>query len=1019
MPKFFSSVLLFFCTMVVTVQSADLFQFLDLDELQKSWRLEPAEGWIVEENSLGWDSSVNCNAVYRGERLSNRFFVEAEIIPGGPLGASYKSCGLSFGENADNFWSVSLIDQPNGVRTIFFDCAKDGTWPAAGLSATKVKKLEDKRYQWLYGVRYLLRIEFSDGILTGLLSTPGGTPLGKTVYQLTEGILKPGYPSLFCKFMSAQFTAVHSGIPVIKIKGKPAPANWTYSERNSYPLDEKILPLDEKLIAQVKSRSIPKVEWKSNFPGGLGLFVDGKKKKPECFYAMPNFPLDSHQLSILREAGIDMILPAVNIGMYAPRRGWTWQFNESNIPFWDGQNRYNDSTVESLLWYYLRSNPEGYLVVNLFIDDYPEFPRDNPDELWRNEQGSGIYGFNHFFQLEKDYTNNSDPRLRLVWSMHSKKFQDGACEAVRQYVLRAQKTVPGRAIIGYLISGGVDTQLYGWMPPTYLRTGIPELWGDYSKPARAALKEWTEKHYRTISALNAAWKPAYRDFSEVAPPTSTRLTRLEYLFHDPIRDQQIVDFMRFTSEARMVFISRVAAVIREASDRPVLVGAFAGSHAGARGDVNANDLLLEDSRIDFAISQASYGEIRSLPGAGGINACLHSYPINKKYFLADMDHRSWLSDQSDLKYAKMQGGFAENMADLRNMWRREGGRLWCAGAGIMFHPLRTPWEYLDTDIQKEIANLHLWGQEFCENWTDNAINEMAVIFDERANDYEAGSGVAAHTWMAQQSIQLNLSGVPYRLYYASDFRRGIIPLSRCYLFINPLVTDTEWIKQFLILKKKKGTTLILMQGAGYAQQHSASKAREIFGLGIEPVIEPLKSTEFLPPTDHELTRGLLPRLTSVPAYPPANSLRNPPWQMIFACSPEYLLHPFGNAVFSVTDPAAIYLSTYPGSGACGFGLRQHPNFTTVFIGSYIIPAGLIRRLAVFGKVWAMTSVNCVVSANEKLTMVHPMENGLIELSFLQPCALEELPPGSLVSPKALKHSLKLQAGTTYLFRTTY
>ena len=52
-------------------------------------------------------------------------------------------------------------------------------------------------------------------------------------------------------------------------------------------------------------------------------------------------------------------------------------------------------------------------------------------------------------------------------------------------------------------------------------------------------------------------------------------------------------------------------------------------------------------------------------------------------------------------------------------------------------------------------------------------------------------------------------------------------------------------------------------------------------------------------------------------------------------------------------------------------------------------------------------------------MIHPSKDGNVEVAPKTAAALRQIPPGDIASPKATKHTLNLQTGTTYLFEVTH
>jgi beta-galactosidase len=99
------------------------------------------------------------------------------------------------------------------------------------------------------------------------------------------------------------------------------------------------------------------------------------------------------------------------------------------------------------------------------------------------------------------------------------------------------------------------------------------LHADYSASAEIAFRDWLERRYGTVDALNAAWGSAfwsqlYRAFEEISPPR-----------HAPysLNPGQVLDFHRFTSDSFLECFLMEKKILREAGARQPITTNFMGA----------------------------------------------------------------------------------------------------------------------------------------------------------------------------------------------------------------------------------------------------------------------------------------------------------------------------------------------------------------------------------------------------------------------------------------------------------
>jgi hypothetical protein len=790
--------------------------------------------------------------------------------------------------------------------------------------------------------------------------------------------------------------------------------NW-----NNYPKEE-IPPLTEALKTKVSNRAFPQVKIEKDQTGTYKLMVDGQYVP---FMGMQNDreKLDSQQIGTMRETNVPIVIVKINSAYYSQRRGYVAPTRYSSC-FWDGKDKFNPDTIDSVLWRVLQCYPDAKIILSIDLDTYPEWCGENPTEIMRNYQGVPFIVNTHFIRTGNDPKTGPGKIEHFVNSPFSEKYLTDVTNATKRFVEEVGKRSVGRAVIGYFLTGGQDAQLYNFQPPTSIRLKNPAYWGDYSIHAQKAFRTFLAGKYQTIQHLNQAWNSRYESFDKIVPPSPESMIGTT-LLRNPETEQLQINFHHFIATSRNGVILKVAEMIKKTSGHPVIVGVWGGESA-CRSDLTANYPLLRSEHLDFFNHQVTYG-YRLPPNLGGINAILGSYQANGKIFQADTDHRSYLIlpekfNMDHISVNSVSVGMARNMAELSSMWRREMGRLWCEGAGAMFHKFGGPWAFEDEPIKKELKELFTashTGIEFNRNLAD-----LAVIYDERSIDFLA-QGIIFHSWWANvQMRELEASGVPFHAYYAEDLKEGRVPAVKAYLFINQLQLDAAMIQAISKLQNNN-RTLIFMQGAGYANPEiSPDGLKKITGfkLGrLREMKEPASSGKVS--SAHPLTRELDFTGTRTAASPENFLQGNNGLEHEMASNkqfaPGYLLHPYSAGALAVNDPDAMILATYPATKYGALAINEQANWKSVFIGSFLISRQFIANLADYANIWCLTEPGIVTAVNDKILMLHPLKTGPVKVNLKTAAGLQELPGGNNVnSPKAKTHNLKLEAGKTYLIR---
>lgn len=717
---------------------------------------------------------------------------------------------------------------------------------------------------------------------------------------------------------------------------------------------------------------------------------------------------------VFAKAGLDQLVVWVRLsGLrdYSPHIK-----QEDRLPtFWRGCKDYEPAMVNRLLGPILAVHPRAKLILWLEVHPYRSFTVKHPDAVIRNDRGDSAVALGHFQRFEP-----ADSKTPLKGNEHhavsffSETYRAEAGEMLEVFIRAIEASPAKESVIGYLIGGGQDNQQYAYAPPDGALASTPANWGDYSQAARRAFPGWLQRRYGgDVAALNRSWQSALRSFAEATPPPAADLAGPP-AFHNPLREMRAYDWKRFLAEGRSEFIIAMADRIRSAATRRVIIGT-SGGDGGHRRDNTATGVLLRAKSLDFYLHQATYG-VRMPPSAGGINAVIDSYGANGKLFLTDMDHRLWTKARTSgdsrisgyVTFNDDSVGHARDMVMQRDMWRREYARLWVAGNHGAWHmSFAKPADYDHPEILAEIRFLHermrMAASRNARTARASGDAEVAFVFDEAAVDFARSALSEFHAaGMLHQWRESHASGVPVRYYYAQDLRDGLIPPAKLYVLQNLILIDEVMAGRIRKLREA-GATIVLLQGTGMAQLRAGQADFLDEALGIK-----------LRPLDTVAKGAATPAPAQIASSHPL--LAGDRWNPAAASLDADRLKEVEGIALTVADPRASVLGFYPKSGMPAVASIEDPNGgKVIFAGAYNLSREAISRLAAYAGAWRVSPPGNVIAANDELLMLHPLNDGPVEITTKHPTALRQLPPGDIVTPESATHTLTVKAGTTFLF----
>lgn len=664
--------------------------------------------------------------------------------------------------------------------------------------------------------------------------------------------------------------------------------------------------------------------------------------------------------------------------------------------FWKGKNIYDYSVIKKRVYNFLRSNPEGKVILQILIDPYNNWGNENPSEICLDQNGRKGIGLMHILKWGGEPTfNTPDPpegpkpsrEQRYLPSLYSTKVREDIIEMIRHLVNYVEESELKRVIVGYTISGFCDAQFvnWSWRP-------IDGGMDDYSNCAQEAFRNWLRTKYKNDNtALQKAWKNPDVTFETTAIP-SVDQRRKKDLWLDWKSMENIADFNRFYAEAPMDLPIAVSKEIKKLTNgEKVVISYFASAMNGWPTGCSLEYMLKQES-IDILGAPADYW-VR-LPGyPGGCQSMPESVSLHQKLYMTEQDYRSYsrdtISDGWDFGV-----GRARNKEELASMIRRESGMMIAHGQGA-WAPVHCMFPPETSDVLKE--TIGAFKRDLLNDEPLHA--DVAFFVGERSLDYLTNDKGLEFRWylLRRQRDQWNMSGVPYHLYLQSDLLYKNLPEYKVYVFVSPQYlskAERDKIEEL----KCKGHTLVFLHAPGVVgTEDAAQTVSKITGIKVNALSDSQKFLGEWIPNSGNLTMYL---------------------SGIFGDRPRR--GNFGNAViesfaFEVNDTNATSLAKYRDNRKIALAFRDFGTWRSIFCGIPHIDAGFLNNIAKEAGAWVVAPPYDAVYANQHIVTIHAISSGTKNLKLFNLSSVTDLTSGKIFSLSTDKITIEMKQGETRWF----
>ena len=539
-------------------------------------------------------------------------------------------------------------------------------------------------------------------------------------------------------------------------------------KRRSYEQHESLWKVGRK----VESAKIP--SWSVAASGGISeLLIDGRKMVPLQFYRWMPTAVDLHNT---RVAGVDFYQFC-----YHPFK------KRGKLDFYD---------LDRQMQLIRHMNPDAKVMLRIRVEPPGWWQRENMDES------------------AKTVNPVSGQIVRYGTSVCSKKWKAWSGPRLRKFIKHMENKW-GDITAGYIVvaqSSGEWQTYHGF-------TGLI----DVSDPARKYFRDWVRNKYKTIDAVNKAWRldgqSRLQTFEEIELPSLAERQASDFqMFFNPSKRRKLIDYYRSYNLAGAEKIKYFCKIVKDATNGKKLTGAFHGYfiHVVWRPGQwrieghQALAELLECPWIDLFASPLGYPD-RNAGGFDYAGPPITSIALHGKMWFNENDIRTpIIAQQEDQTRNK-------TFYDNQEVMKRAAAYTITNGLAMWWMDLMGDW-FRHPLIMEPVRRI--------QNIANRAISldrkpvaQIAVILDPEAGFYSSWNFSMRGFYMAQLG-EIARCGTPYHFYLMSDMVKGKVPPYKMYIFLDSPYVSTAQRKVIHAQLARGKATAVWFYAPGVATESS-------------------------------------------------------------------------------------------------------------------------------------------------------------------------------------------------------
>lgn len=203
----------------------------------------------------------------------------------------------------------------------------------------------------------------------------------------------------------------------------------------------------------------------------------------------------------------------------------------------------------------MQRDPEGYFLISINVLTYPGWSDEFPDEAAMNAEGKAA--------------TSREGHLAPA-SYYSNVYRAQVMDMLRAYVQHIKAQPYSRAVAGFMLSGGEDTQFY-----YQVVKGQQTIQDGHSPGDLPLFRAWLRKHYTNdLPTLRATWNEPEVTFENAEPHISSK----DYpgVFFDVKTQTHELDMQRFLNEEVAHLLVDGLTVCKQEIGKPVIGVAYYG-----------------------------------------------------------------------------------------------------------------------------------------------------------------------------------------------------------------------------------------------------------------------------------------------------------------------------------------------------------------------------------------------------------------------------------------------------------
>ena len=474
------------------------------------------------------------------------------------------------------------------------------------------------------------------------------------------------------------------------------------------------------------------------------LFVNGKAVPP---FAYMSYLGKAEYYGEMAEAGIEIYcLPAYMGDRGINSRSGIKPFRPN---FWKGINAYDFSVIRDEFDELLKVREDAKVIIRIHLEPPVWWEQQNPEELCLLPDGT---------------------RHRISFS--SQKWRADAGKALIDLLEWIRRSKYNQNLIGIHVAGGMTEEWF---------YHFNDHFHDLSQPRREHYRNWLRNRYHHTDSLRKAWRDETITF-ETALPADISGQHSDNLIRQKGDHPQLDDTFEFHGQVMAQNIAYFTGLVKKASDRRLLTGAFYGYHLfvhDPRWGHGSLYQLLNCPDLDYLSSPNDYRRevgIDWLP-----MSAIRSVQLHGKLWLAENDTRTALTtllraraphvvpDQGDW-YDKGVWLGPQDLSVSRELLWKNAARMLAYGYGGWWFDMWGGW-FSDPEMRRIFSKTN----ELYEETIGKSSNipdytpEVAVIVDEKLAFRDGSYGRITGNLLANR-YSLGSSGTPFDIYLREDLK---------------------------------------------------------------------------------------------------------------------------------------------------------------------------------------------------------------------------------------------------------